>query len=199
MNRSSQTRPKPRLAFRIFAVVFTLGIAAGLFAVAATRAAAQVSLVRQSGRCEGSLRYVLAGVPVFWRTLDGLAEIEREEIQRREKAQTSGAAGQMQTVSRLVFRDASGKELAWTERAALLNEHEAIVRFLAGSGETYSFTEPSRILRNSAHPVRSIGGGILGAVLVGVGWLLFFGPGPAALLSAVRSWRNKASGNPNTL
>lgn len=134
-------------------LVAGLGMLAACIGVATGFAHTEIQVRRVAGISEGSFRFVLGGVPVFWRSLDGLARVERDDYEIREESKTG--RGPLRTVSRMVFLDAEGQRLMWSERTPVLNEMEALTQFLTSTPATieadrssaaseYHFVEPSQ-------------------------------------------------------
>ena len=129
-------------------------VAAGI-AVAVEFSHAQIHLHKQGGAVAGSIRWVIAGVPVFYRSLDGLAKVDRGDYQVRDSG-NGGFNRPVKTIPRIVFLDQAGDQLGWTERTAMINEAEPLQRFLqqdseseiestsaANEASVYHFVEPA--------------------------------------------------------
>jgi hypothetical protein len=121
----------------ILALIFLmagLGLIAGAINKALPLARARIQLERRPVHgVTGSLSFVLAGVPIFWRNLDGFDHLENQDFERHHM-QRNRYRGQM-TISRLGFVNAAGETLAWTERAPVMNDADLIRQFLDDEGE----------------------------------------------------------------
>lgn len=111
-----------------------LGMLTACLSVATGFAHAEIQVQRVAGISEGSFRFVLGGVPIFWRSLDGLTRVERDDYQVHEDSETG--PGTTRNVSRMIFLDAEGQRLMWSERTPVLNEMEALTRFLTSTPAT---------------------------------------------------------------
>jgi len=156
-----------------------LGMLAACLSVATGFAHTEIQVRRVAGMSEGSFRFVLGGVPIFWRSLDGLARVERDDYQVQEESKTG--RGALRHVSRIVFLDAEGERLMWSERTPVLNEMEALTRFLTSHPATveaestsvpgeYHFIESSQ--RWTWHRLGDALGATFAAVLLTLGGLL---------------------------
>ncbi len=105
-----------------------LGMLAGCVGITASLGQVTLALQRTPAGIEGSIDWKFAGVPVFWRSLDGLATVVRDDYETREEKR--GGSSPIKTVAQLVFLDREQRQLAWATRTAVINEIEAIERFL---------------------------------------------------------------------
>lgn len=126
-------------------VIFAAGLS--LVALAVVKAIpisrARVLLERVSPhRVQGSLSFVVAGVPIFWRTLDGLHRLERQDYTRGDigTGRRHKHVGDM-TITRVGFVDSQGRTLAWAERASVFNASGRVEDFLGGREPMFIFME----------------------------------------------------------
>ena len=125
--KSSQTQTSIVVSLLCLVAGFCL-VAAGI-AVAVEFSHAQIHLRKQGGSVAGSIRWVIAGVPIFYRSLDRLAKVDRGDYQVRDNG-NGGFNRPLKTIPRVVFLDHAGDRLGWTERTAIINEVEPLQRFL---------------------------------------------------------------------
>lgn len=131
------------LLFVLFLVVLGLGLVAFAVATAVPISLARISLERTAPqRVKGSLSYVFAGIPIFWRSLDGLHHLERQDFERGDF--TTGRRhkyiGDI-TVTQVGFMDAEGRTLAWSQKGFVFNSQSQIADFLAGSDTALNLEE----------------------------------------------------------
>ena len=150
-------RPQNKTPFWVSVLLIAVGagFVAGAIAVATLLGRAEIELSKTPGGVEGELRWAIWGMPIYWRSLHGLATVERDDYEVRDdrnRSKSRSSRRSTKNVARLTFLDANGKELAWAERTKLINEREPIQRFLdapsyatsAASGPvTYIFKEPA--------------------------------------------------------
>ena len=128
--RSSRKTP---VFVSVILLLTGVGSLAALVAVAALLGRTEIELNRNGDGFRGYIRWVLAGVPAYWRNLDGVARVERNDYHVRGAESGVGIGNRpLKNVARLSFLDAKGVELAWTERTCVMNEREAMQRFLSG-------------------------------------------------------------------
>ncbi len=127
---------KKRILYAIL-LLAGLGLLAGAVAVLSEAATATIDLSQGDEGARGEMRFELLGIPVFWRSLNGLARVERQDYQVSERTSRSYFGIRLKRVDRLVFLDAQDRELGWSERSALLNCSDAVARFLAGDASEY--------------------------------------------------------------
>ena len=126
----NRARAQTSIAVCFLCLVAGLCLIAAGVAVAVEFSRAEIHLRRESGAVTGTMRWVLAGVPIFWRSLDGLTQVDRGDYQVRENESGGGSRRPLKNVARVVFRDHGGRQLAWAERTAIVNEIEPLQRFL---------------------------------------------------------------------
>lgn len=138
--------PKPGFGAAVFYLVLVV-IGFGLLALAVTKAIpisrSKIVLERTAPRqVEGSLSFVIAGVPIFWRSLDGLDHLEDQDYTRHDFSTGSRRRflGEKK-INRMGFMDAQGRTLAWVERAWVLNAESRITDFLQGSEPSFQLME----------------------------------------------------------
>lgn len=139
--------PKRSLGAAVF-YFFLVVIGLGLFALAVTKAIpisrSKILLERTSPRqVEGSLSFVIAGVPIFWRSLDGLDHLEDQDYTRNDISTGSSRRRFLgeRKIDRMGFMDAQCRTLAWVERAWVLNAESRITDLLKGSDPTFQLVE----------------------------------------------------------
>ncbi len=183
-------------------VVFWLVIASvglGLVSLAVVKAMpvsrARIFLERTATHdVRGSLSFVLAGVPIFWRSLDGLHHLEAQDYSRGDfTGRRQKYVGDM-TISRVGFMGADGRTLAWAERAFVLNARSRIDDFLTGN-------EPTFLLMEDVSPLAMAGGltaatRIAFALSLFAGGMLCAGSGLRGLLRCVFSKADSAVARP---
>jgi hypothetical protein len=126
----NRARAQTSITVCLLCLIAGLCLTAAGIAVAVEFSRAEIHLRRESGAVAGTMRWVLAGVPIFWRSLDGLTQVDRGDYQVRESESGSGSPRPLKNVARVVFRDHGGHQLAWSERTAIVNEVEPLQRFL---------------------------------------------------------------------
>ena len=187
-------RPHKKTAVWISVLLIAVGVGffAGTIAVATLLGRAEVDLSKSPTGVHGELRWSLGPLPIYWRSLDGLASVERDDYEVRDdrnRGKSRSSRRSNKNVARLTFLDANGKELAWTERTRMINEREPIQRFLAAPASessaavpaaTYSFKEPAST-RTCDH-VKNITIVLLTLPILALGGLLFFLSGVLSLV-----------------
>ena len=104
---------------------------------------ARISLQRTvSQRVEGSLSYIFAGIPIFWRSLDGLHHLERQDFERGDftPGRRHKYIGDI-TVTQVGFMNAEGRTLAWSRKGFVFNSQSQITDFLIGSAPALNLEE----------------------------------------------------------
>lgn len=120
-----------------------LGLLAGAIAKAVPISLGRISLERTAPReFQGSLSWVFCGIPIFWRSLDGLHHLERQDYTRGDfsNGRRQKFLGD-KSISRVGFMDAEGRTLAWSEKAFVFNAQSRIADFLNGDAPTFFLIE----------------------------------------------------------
>ena len=158
----------PLILALIFAVI-GLGLLAGAIVQALPLTRARIELERHpASGVTGSLSFVLSGVPIFWRSLDGLDHLENQDF-KRNHMQRYRYRGK-KTIYRLGFVNARGETLAWTERPPVMNQADFITSFLDGGRDKLLFLQEAAFQTT----FREIRRGVLGAALAMTGSLLIW-------------------------
>lgn len=120
-----------------------------------------------AGGVSGSLSYYFAGVPIFWRSLDGLDRVVDQNYVRYEFGNRSHRFEREATISRVGFVDAQGRTLAWSERGSLLNQRSRITDFLQSGDSRFVFQEDvsTREMQSSWAVVKTVVGAAAVATL----------------------------------
>ena len=144
MAKTVEPKAAPSDLVSLMAALLLLLIGVGCVGVAIKQAfplaRARIELERHPvNGVTGSFSYVLFGLPIFWLSLDGLNHLEDQDYSRYHM-QSNRYRG-TETISRLGFVDASGKTLAWTERAPVMNNSDAIRHFLAGDTDKLEYQQ----------------------------------------------------------
>ena len=124
-----RSHAQPSFILSLIVLVGGLGMLAACIGIAADYGRAEIHLRREAGAITGKIRWVALGIPVFWRSLDGLARLERDDYEVTEESR--GGSNVLRTVTRVAFLDGAGHRLAWAERTSVVNEVEPMQRFLA--------------------------------------------------------------------
>lgn len=128
--------------FRFFVALFGLGLLAGAIAKAVPISLGRISLERTAPReIQGSLSWVFCGIPIFWRSLDGLHHLERQDYTRGDFTGRRRKFLGDRSISRVGFMDADGRTLAWSEKAFVFNAQSRITDFLNGNAPTFFLME----------------------------------------------------------
>lgn len=162
------TQPPPRNAFRRWALILLgLGSLMGALFQLHPVARMRIQLERNANReVEGSMSFVLAGIPIFWLSLDGLTRLE-EQTQTHSHTVKGVYRGEM-TTSRLGLMNATGATIAWTDRIRVKNQTIYIEQFLNGAEPRFEYLEDPAPTITFWHIER-----ILWAVAIAFGGLLF--------------------------
>lgn len=117
-------------------IVMVVGLVLVAFAVvqAVPISLARISLERTaSQRVEGSISYLFAGIPIFWRSLDGLHHLERQDFERGDfsPGHRHKYIGDI-AITQVGFMDAEGRTLAWSRKGFVFNSQSQITDFLDG-------------------------------------------------------------------
>lgn len=128
--------------FHLVVILIGLGLVAAAIAKAVPISLARISLERTAPRqVQGTLSYVFCGIPIFWRSLEGVHHLERQDYTQGDfTGRRHKFLGDM-SVSRVGFMDAEGRTLAWSEKGFVFNAQSRIADFLNGDAPTFFLME----------------------------------------------------------
>ena len=142
MNSSPNVPKPPGIAGLLLSIALGLALIAGAIRVLHPYSRATIHLQRDTtNQVAGSITYVFGGVPLFWQSLDGLDHLEDQSYTvghyqgRRQRYRGD------RVITRMGFMDAEGRTLAWSKRAAIWNDSDALGGFLDGLKPKYDFLQ----------------------------------------------------------
>lgn len=142
MNSPPNVPKPPGIAGLLLSIAVGLALIAGAIRVLHPYSRAKIQLQRDmTNQVAGSISYVFSGVSIFWQSLDGLDHLEDQSYTlghyqgRRQRYRGD------RVITRLGFVDAEGRTLAWSKRAAIWNDSDALGRFLDGIQPKYDFLQ----------------------------------------------------------
>lgn len=142
MNSTPNVPKHPGIAGLLLSLALGLALIAGAIRVLHPYSRARIQLQRDTNnQVAGSISYVFGGVPIFWQSLDGLDHLEDQSYTlghyqgRRQRYRGD------RTITQMGFVDAEGRTLAWSKRAAIWNDSDALGRFLDGLQPKYEFLQ----------------------------------------------------------